>query len=170
MANFDLFINKLLRLEGGYVNHPNDKGGCTNKGITLPVFRGVYGAGLDCNDLKKLTDEQAGIIYKKNFWDVCGADKIKNSQVAYLLVDYAVNSGCRTAIKAIQRLLNVEVDGVVGSVTIGAINAYSDPFELHSRLMNVRKNHYEKIVENNPSQKVFLKGWMNRLKEFEWKD
>lgn len=170
MANFDLFINKLLRLEGGYVNHKNDRGGCTCKGVTLPVYRGMYGAGLDCSDLKNITDQEAGAIYKTQYWDICGADKIQNSQIANLLVDFAVNSGCRTAIKTIQRLLNVEVDGVIGSVTIGAINAYSDPFELHSKLMNVRKNHYEKIVENNPSQKVFLKGWMNRLKEWEWKD
>lgn len=170
MANFDLFINRLLRLEGGYVNHKNDRGGCTNKGITIATFRGAFGAGLNCEDLKKLTDEQAYQIYKKNYWDTCGGDKIQNSQVAYLLVDYAVNSGCRTAIKAIQRLLDVDVDGVIGQQTIGAINAYSDPSELHSRLMDVRRNHYKKIVENNPSQKVFFKGWMNRLKEYEWKD
>lgn len=167
MANFDLFINKLLRLEGGYVNHPNDRGGCTNKGITIATFRGVYGAGLDCEDLKKLTDEQACHIYKKNYWDVCGGDKICNSQIANLLVDYAVNCGCRTAIKAIQRLLDVQVDGVVGSQTIGAINAYSEPLELFDRLMEVRRNHYLKIVEKNPSQKCFLKGWFNRLKAWD---
>lgn len=170
MASFDIFINKLLRLEGGYVNHKNDRGGCTCKGVTLPVFRGVYGAGLTCDDLRDITDDQAGTIYKKNYWDVCKADKIRNSCIAYLLVDYAVNSGVRTAIKAVQRLLDVEVDGVVGPVTIGAINAYSEPKELFDRLMEVRKNHYLKIVENNPSQKVFLKGWMNRLNEWEWKD
>lgn len=170
MANFDLFINRLLRLEGGYVNHPNDKGGCTNMGITLPVYRGYYGAGLDCDDLKHMTEEQASTIYKRNYWDVCGGDKICNSQIANLLVDYAVNSGCRTAIKAIQRLLNVDVDGVVGPMTIGAINAYSDPRELFDGLMQERKKHYDKIVKNNPDQKIFLKGWINRLKEWEWKD
>ena len=170
MANFGLFINKVLRLEGGYVNHPNDKGGCTCKGITLPVFRGMYGAGLDCSDLKTISDEQAATIYKKNYWDVCGGDKICNSQIANLLVDFAINSGCRTAIKSLQGLLDVGVDGVVGPQTIGAINAHSDPHGLFEELMKARKNHYLTIVENNPNQKVFLKGWMNRLEDWKWKD
>lgn len=170
MANFDIFINRLLRLEGGYVNHKNDRGGCTNKGVTLPVFRGMYGAGLDCNDLKNITDEQASQIYKKNYWDVCGGDKICNSQIANLLVDFAVNSGCKTAIKAIQRLLNVDADGIVGPMTLRAINGHSDPFKLHSALMDARVKFYEDIVKNNESQRVFLKGWLNRLKEYEWKD
>ena len=170
MANFNLFINRLLRLEGGYVNHKNDKGGCTCKGVTLPLFRGTYGAGLDCDDLKTISDDQAACIYKRNFWDVCKADNMHDSNIAYLLVDYAVNSGCRTAIKGVQGLLGVEMDGVVGNITIGAINAYSDPRELFDKLMGVRRQHYLRIVENNPSQKVFLKGWMNRLKEWEWKD
>lgn len=170
MANFNLFINRLLRLEGGYVNNPNDLGGCCCKGITLPVFRGEYGAGLDCNDLKNITDEQAAKIYKKNYWDVCKADKIADSNIAYLLVDFAVNSGCRTAIKALQSLIGVEVDGVIGNITLNSLNSYYNPKEMFDMLMDYRKDFYNKLVEKKPSQKVFLKGWMNRLKEWEWKE
>lgn len=170
MANFDLFINRLLRLEGGYVNHPNDGGGCSCKGITLPVYRGEYGAGLDCNDLRKITDEQASKIYKKYYWDVCMADKIADSNIAYLLVDFAVNSGCKRAIKAIQDIVGVEVDGYMGKVTLGAINSYYDPKELFDMLMEYRVDFYNDLVEKKPSQGVFLNGWLNRLKEWEYKE
>ena len=170
MANFDLFINRLLRIEGGYVKHPNDQGGCCCKGITLPVYRGEYGAGLTCEDLKTITDEQAGKIYKKYYWDVCMADKIADSNIAYLLVDFAVNSGCKKAIKAIQELVGVEVDGYMGKITLTAINSYYNPKELFDMLMEYRVDFYNRIVVNKPSQNVFLRGWLNRLKEWEYKE
>ena len=36
--------------------------------------------------------------------------------------------------------------------------------------MNARKQFYNNIVKKNPSQKVFLNGWMNRLKVFEFEE
>ena len=170
MANFNVFLRKLLRIEGGYVNHKNDRGGCTNKGITLNTFRTYYGAGLDCDDLKNLTENQAGDIYKKEYWDKCSADKIADSNLAYLLVDFAVNSGPKTAIKTLQEIVGVEVDGIIGNNTLFAINSYYNPKELFDLLLEARKNYYYKLVEEDESQEVFLKGWLNRLEEFEWKE
>lgn len=169
MADFGLFINKLLRLEGGYVNHPNDKGGCTCKGITLPVFRGVYGAGYSCDDLKEITDSQVEHIYKTQYWDICRADEIRNSQIANLLVDFAVNSGCRTAVKTIQKIVGTTEDGIMGKITLGAINSKS-PKQVFDELMQHRIDYYNDIVEKNPNQRVFLKGWLNRLEDWKWKD
>lgn len=167
MANFDLFINRLLRLEGGYVNNPYDRGGCTCKGITLPVFRGVYGAGLDCDDLKAITDDDAGKIYKSQYWNPCNADKIKSQRIANLLVDWAVNSGVRTACKGLQRILGVKVDGIIGEQTLNAINCFEDDGFIYDALMDERKEFYHRIVARDESQECFLKGWLNRLKEWE---
>ena len=170
MADFGVFLRKLLRLEGGYVKNSNDAGGCTNKGITISTFRSYYGAGLDCTDLKAIKDEQVEYIYKKGYWDVCKADKIADSNLAYLLVDFAVNCGTKTAIKTLQSIIGVNDDGIIGKITLDAINSYYDPKDLFDQLMDARKKHYEKIVEKKPSQKIFLKGWFNRLKEYEWRD
>ena len=167
MANFDLFINRLLRLEGGYVNHPNDNGGCTCKGVTLPVFRGSFGAGLNCDDLKELTDDQAGLIYKSQYWNPCNADKIKSQRIANLLVDWAVNSGVRTACKGLQRILGVTVDGIIGPQTLNAINCFEDDGFIYDALMDERKEFYYRIVARDESQECFLKGWLNRLKAWE---
>lgn len=170
MANFNVFLRRLLRLEGGYVNHKNDKGGCTNKGVTLTTFRKYYGAGLDCNDLKNITEEQIGNIYKTGYWDKCNADKIADSNLAYLLVDFAVNSGAKTAIKTLQNIIGVEDDGVCGKITLSAINSYYNPQELFELLLEARRKFYYDIVEKDETQKVFLEGWLNRLDEFEWKE
>ena len=169
MANFGVFLRKLLRLEGGYVNHKNDKGGCTNQGITISTFRSFYGAGLDCSDLKNIKDEQVENIYKKNYWDPCYGDKIQCSRVAYLIVDWAVNSGVKTAIKEVQKIVKTSADGVMGPMTLKAINTYP-PKDLFFAIKDARKKFYENIVKKNPSQECFLKGWLNRLDEYEWCD
>lgn len=170
MANFGVFFRKLLRLEGGYANHKNDKGGCTNKGITINTFRDYYGAGLDCNDLKEIKEEQVEHIYKDGYWDKCWGDKIADSNLAHLLVDFAINSGCKKAIKTLQSIIGVDDDGIMGKITLNAINSYYNPKELFEELKEARKKHYLDIVEKNPSQKVFLKGWLNRLDGYEWRE
>lgn len=167
MAKITNFLSNLLKLEGGYVNHPNDNGGCTNKGITIATFRNYYGSNKTCNDLKNISDEQIEKIYKTGYWDVCWGDKIQCPKIAQLIADWAVNSGTKTAIKGVQKIVGVKDDGIMGPMTLKAINNYptKDLFEL---LKKARKEFYESIIKKNPSQKCFLKGWMNRLDDYKW--
>lgn len=167
MADFKSFLKKLLMLEGGYVNHPNDKGGCTNKGITIETFRSFYGKEKNCSDLKNISDEQIEKIYKTNYWDPCWGDKIQCPKIAQLIADWAVNSGTKTAIKGVQKIIGTSADGIMGPKTLKAINEYPTK-DLFDELKKVRKEFYENIVKKNPSQKVFLKGWLNRLDEYQW--
>lgn len=167
MASLLYFAPLLKKLEGGYVNHPNDKGGATNKGVTLSTFRKYFGKTKTVNDLKNITNEQWQYIFKKGYWDRWKADLIKNQSIAELLVDWLYNSGT-WGVKYPQQVLGVVSDGVVGPKTIAAINSYPNQAELFYKLWNRRKKHYEDIVKKNPSQKVFLKGWMNRLNSFKY--
>ena len=70
MANIKTFLEKLMKLEGGYINHPNDKGGCTNKGITISTFQHYYGSDKTCEDLKQITEEQVEYIYRQGYLSV----------------------------------------------------------------------------------------------------
>lgn len=167
MGCFNDFLKKVLKLEGGYVNHPNDKGGCTNKGVTINTFREIYGENMNCSDLKNITDEQLEFIYKKNYWDPCWGDNINCPKIAQIIVDWAVNSGVKTAIKNVQKIVGTTPDGIMGPKTIEAINKYPVK-ELFNELKKNRQIFYENIVEKNPSQKVFLNGWLNRLNEYKW--
>ena len=63
------FVQYILSWEGGYVNDPNDKGGPTNKGITLTTFQSVYGKNKTITDLKNMTTEQWWTIFKTKYWD-----------------------------------------------------------------------------------------------------
>jgi lysozyme family protein len=92
MASFDLFLPMLLKFEGGYVDDPDDPGGETNKGVTMAVFRGcsqsLLGVAPTSDNLKALTDAQAGIIYKALYWDKIQGDGINLQDLANIVCDF----------------------------------------------------------------------------------
>ena len=90
--NFKSSLKQVLIHEGGYVDHPRDPGGATNKGVTLKTFRRFYGKSQTKNDLKKITNKQLQKIYKKGYWDKCQCDELP-AGVDYVAFDQAVNSG-----------------------------------------------------------------------------
>ena len=61
----------------------------------------------------------------------------------------------------------MKADGIVGSKTISCINSQNQE-EAFKKIWNRRKKFYDSLVAKNPSQKVFLKGWMNRLNAFKF--
>lgn len=169
MAEFSKYLPKLKRIEGGFVEHTLDKGGATMCGITLKTFQDYYGSDKTKLDLISITDRQIEQIYRDGYWDRCKADQIKNQSVAELLVDFAVNSGVKTAVKKIQALLRIPEDGILGRQTLEAINN-KDSRILFNELHDVRVAYYKLLVKKNPSQKVFLNGWMHRLEYFTYNE
>jgi lysozyme family protein len=162
MANINLLKPFILKWEGGYVNRKNDKGGPTNKGVTLKTFRTYFGSKATIDDLKKITDEQWLYILKKGYWYPFKGDYITNQSVANMCVDWAWNSGTVTAIKQVQRVLGVTADGIVGNITLGKINSM-DAGILFSKLKTARLAFVADIVKKDPSQKENLGGWVNRI-------
>ena len=169
MANAAKLAPSIERWEGGFANHPSDKGGATNKGVTIATFRSYYGKNKTVEDLKRMTYDQWYKIYKNGYWDKWCADEIQSQSIADLLVDWCWVSG-KYGIIYPQQVLGVKADGIVGSITLAAINTHPNKKELFEKLWNRRKQHFEAIVKSNPSQKVFLNGWMNRLNSFKWVD
>jgi lysozyme family protein len=173
MAKFESFAGKLLRLEGGYVNHPLDKGGPTKYGVILSVWQehghDKDGDGdIDAEDIKKLSEDDARYIAKKIFWDYFLADLIVNQSLAEFIVDWGYNSGRKTVAKIVQRVVNVTIDGIVGPQTITAINR-ADQELLFNALKIERKVFLNNIIKRKPDQIVFYDGWMNRVNSFKYK-
>ena len=171
MADVNKIIPFILKWEGGFVNDPDDLGGATNKGVTIGTYeaycrkKGYPKPTIE--RLKNLTQEQWKDILKTMYWDKWKADEIHNQSVANILVDWVWASGAY-GIKFPQRILDVKDDGIVGPKTIAAINDYPDQSELFKKLWLRRKQHFEDIVKADPTQKVFLKGWLNRLNDFKY--
>lgn len=162
MAKAELLKPFILKWEGGFVDDPLDRGGATNKGITIGTFRNFYGKDATVEQLKHITDEQWLHIFKSGYWDKWKADDIENQSIADIVVDWAWASGTVTSIKQVQKILGVAVDGIVGNDTLTAINTeYQRSLfvKIHSR----RIEFVENIVKRDPSQARFLKGWKNRI-------
>lgn len=166
MADFSLYAPKLLQLEGGFVNHPDDKGGVTNKGVTLATYRQYCGQDKTIKNLQNMSYGTWQNIMKDLYWDKCLADKIENQSLAEIIVDWCVNSGM-IGLRRVQEIAGTKPDGIAGPKTLAAINN-ANPEELFARIKDARKQFYTNIVKRNPSQKVFMNGWMNRLGMFDF--
>lgn len=164
----------ILRHEGGYVNHPSDKGGATNKGITFATWKKYAKEDLNIeptlNNLKNITDEQATKIYRKRYWEPKGFCKIEDERVGLMIYDWTITSG--GAGKQVQRLLKnefeqaIDDDGAIGSLTIDAVNNVEDQDKLLNRLAAIRKQYYTNLTYTDGKkndQDVFLQGWLNRV-------
>lgn len=166
MAKIDVLAPFIFSWEGGYVNNPNDRGGATNKGVTIATWqRQGYdknGDGrIDVKDLKLITEVDATRIMKLNFWNRWNADEIEDQSVANLLVDWVWGSG-KYGITLPQQLLGVKADGIVGVRTIDALNK-ADAKTFFIRLRARREKYLRGICVSRPANKVFLDGWLRRL-------
>lgn len=144
---------KFVRVaEGGYFNHPNDPGGETMYGITKRDYPKL--------DIKNLSREKADDIFFEDYWSLSSAEKLPEPvYISYF--DSVVNTGRKQANRFLQRALSVVADGVVGPVTLKAVEKV-DAKELAHKIIDQRQTFYETLSKNRPKLKVFLKGWTNR--------
>jgi lysozyme family protein len=174
MAKFENFVDRLLVLEGGFAILKNDKGGATKYGVTLQTWK-EFGhdkdgdGDIDVEDIKLLTPEDAKSIAKKIFWDYFKADQISNQTIAEFICDWGYNSGRTTIAKKVQTLLGLKADGIFGAQTIGRINSINQA-EFFNLLKLSRLDFVRKIVERDPTQERFYKGWVNRINKFFFKE
>jgi len=113
MSSFELFAAKLFPLEGGFSDDPNDRGGATNRGVTIDTWRQAgydkdNDGDIDREDIRLLSVEDCMNLLRYNYWDRWRGDEIRNQRVAFI----------------------------------------------------------RNIIRNDPAQKRFEKGWMNRVNEF----
>lgn len=139
----------------GYVDDPLDRGGETKFGV-------AQNANPDL-DITDLTWSQAKAVYYDRYW-VAGACERLDPRVAVLHFDGCVNHGVVRAKKFLQTAVGVKADGIVGRVTLRAIDG-EDPIEICNRVCDIREKFYRDIVANKPNQARFLAGWLRRIKE-----
>ena len=169
MAKIEVLLPYILKWEGGFVNDPADRGGATNKGVTIATWRRIGydkdgDEDIDVQDLKLISvDDVKNKVLKPHYWDRWKADLIKSQKIANILVDWVWGSGLY-GITIPQRLLGVKQDGVVGEKTLQALNA-QDPDQLFDAIFNARKKFLQDITTSRPANKRFLRGWLNRLED-----
>ncbi|EIV6183959.1 glycoside hydrolase family 108 protein [Klebsiella aerogenes] len=171
----DNIFDAILGKEGGYVDHPNDKGGPTNWGITQVTARAHGYAG----DMRNLTREQALSILEADYWYGPRFDQVAtvSSVIAAELCDTGVNMGPSVPVKWLQRWLNafnnqqklypdLVADGQIGPRSISALKSYlaargEDGEEVMLRALNCSQGQrYLELAEGRPANESFVYGWV----------
>jgi lysozyme family protein len=189
MADFDKAFKRTMVNEGGYANHPADKGGETYRGVARnyhpnwPGWRIIDVIKPRCNDIKTLnaalamSHELQRLIYqfyKNEFWDCHKLDTFTNQLLAENVFDASVLCGQAIGGRFLQRSLNdlnpnynLVIDGEIGAKTFSAmtdaLNKYGESAIVNA-YVDVREKHHRDIVAKNPSQRVFLSNWLSRCK------
>lgn len=160
-ANYARVLDHVLKYEGGYVDHPKDPGGATNLGVTQAVLSEWRGKAVTKAQVKALTKKEAGEIYKARYWDKVRGDALP-SGVDLSTMDAGVNSGPARSVKWLQSAVKVKSDGVLGPVTLNAVQS--------SKYPDTIKAHCAKrlgFVKSLAIWNTFGKGWSRRIADVE---
>ena len=173
-------VDALIEREGGYVNHPADRGGATNFGITEAVAR-AHGFGGAMRDLPR---REAVAIYRRLYWLRPRFDQValRSPRLAAELFDSGANMGPAVAATFLQRALtalnrsgkdypDLVPDGRIGAATLAALDAFmtvrgrsSAETVLMRALEALQGERYLRLAERRPANEAFLYGWLaNRI-------
>ena len=187
MADFEKAFIFTMTNEGGYSHDAADRGGETYMGIarvfypqwigwktidslkTTPNFPG-------CLQQNSSLQDEVKSFYKTEYWDKLLLDQANSQNIAVELFDLGVNTGLGTAVKMLQRSLNVlnknqilypdiTVDGIMGQGTMSALNSCTNSKALLKCIVALQGEKYISICEANHSQEVFMLGWITRAFE-----
>ena len=130
-------------------------------GISAPLMEGILRMPPSALDMQRITIEEAKAIYMVHFWLPIRGKEIENQGISTMFLDGVVNHGLGLGVRLMQRALGIRADGIVGPVTIGAINAADA-----RQLVQAYAEQRSKIYANHPNASSFLAGWMNRINKF----
>ena len=153
VMTLDVCFTKLIKHEGGFVDHKSDPGGATNFGITQAVARANGYTG----DMRDLSIDTAKAIYKSLYWDAIGIVNLP-PEIQFTVFDGAVNSGPAQSAKWLQRSVNVDDDGVIGHQTIHACSLLP-PSVIIARYNGHRLDFFTRLK----TWPVFGSGWARRI-------
>lgn len=175
-TTFEPSLDLTLAHEGGYVNHPKDPGGATNKGViqrTYDAYRRLN--GLPTRSVRFITDAEVREIYRKNYWNASGCN-VMPAGIDYAVFDYAVNSGPGRSIKDLQRTVNdfaknprfgnyaletIVVDSDVGPATLAAVERCMEADEV--AFIELFCNKRMAFLRSLKTYSTFGRGWQRRV-------
>lgn len=173
----DKMIADILKVEGGYVDDPDDRGGATKHGISLRYAKSIGldldGDGdTDSDDIKLVDRVKAAQLYKDDFYFGPKINRLPN-KIRAQMFDMAVNLGGARSIMILQETLNdggatpeLREDGIMGGKTLKAVSRYPKSSCLNDDLVTARIKWYIRLARRRPTQKKFIRGWILRAEKF----
>lgn len=185
-SSFHEAVHHILKEEGGLANVRGDKGGITNYGISINFLKSLvrknpslinefdldHNKKIDPYDVVHMNQKEAEYIYKTQWWNKYGYGGINYQPLADKIFDISVNMGPRNAslllVKACKEVNNdklyFKTSSRLNIQIVDYINSLpeKDKKEIIKRLKLLCLQHYFEIVKKNPSQRKFLRGWIQR--------
>lgn len=176
MKSIEQIIDELIEREGGYVNHPADRGGPTKYGITRAVLAEYRGRPVTEDDVRNMQRMEAENIYRNKYLTSHQLHRITDPYLMVLAFDCAVLHGPQRAIRWMQKIAGVVDDGVLGPISEVAINTM-DPVRMYQKLLARRFEFFGEIISHDPElkkaklagydlQAEFALGWLRRAAGF----
>jgi lysozyme family protein len=157
----ETLIDEVIAREGGFVDHPQDRGGATHFGITKGTLSRWRGRVVTTADVRHLDVGEARDIYRAMYVAQPGFTDLPEP-LRLQLVDFGVHSGPAQAVRALQRVLGLPVDGVLGPQTRAAL-AQADMATVTRRVWQERVRFLVHLVAMRPTTSTpFIDGWLNR--------
>lgn len=156
-SNYTYCLDRVLQYEGGWSDHPADKGGATMKGITIGTYSDFLGRPATKEELRNIPDTHVQAIYRDRYWNKIKGDNLPGG-VDLAVFDFAVNSGVSRASKFLQKEVGTPQDGIIGPQTLAATDA-RQPANVAANLCDSRLS-WLKGLSDWPT---FGKGWTNRV-------
>jgi lysozyme family protein len=161
----DDIIDDIIKREGGFVDNQADRGGPTKYGITQATLAAWRGIPVTPGDVEALTVDEAKRIYMALYVDKPGLSALPDP-LRGLVVDTAVHSGVKTAVRLLQSSLGgLATDGILGPVTMAAVRGANSSW-LYRKMLAERISFLGEAITVRPANAVFAKGWMARVAEF----
>lgn len=164
--------------EGKWTNDPNDNGGMTACGIARnanpkskiwEIIDKYLERGKTLSETEKICRADPHFmslvesLYKGKYWDACRCDELPNLW-RYPMFSCSVNCGSSIAIQILQKCVGVKTDGIYGGKTTAAVRNYEHTEKYFvDDFCDIWSKYYDRIVEKNPKQSIYLKGWKNRI-------
>lgn len=148
-------IKKVIIAEGGskITEDKDDSGGLTKYGISQKAYPTL--------DIRNLTEAQAILIYKKDYWDKISGDKLPYN-IAYALFNQGVVRGVGAAVATAQRVLGLTADGGLGFVTLSKLISIDEKKFIASFLAKSIEEA-KALAAKRPKDQKYLNGWINRI-------
>ena len=157
-GNYSRCLDWVLVHEGGFVNHPKDPGGATNKGVTQRTYNAYRRRmGLTTRSVKEITLDEVTALYREQYWAAVSADLLP-AGIDYAVFDYAVHSGPKRAIKDLQRVIGAKPDGWIGNETLAKLGDAIETTVIVQ--LCEQRMHYVRRLRH---WKTFGRGWTRRI-------
>ena len=163
----DAIVDRILRREGSeFTDRPLDRGGPTKFGITMVSLREFLNREPDIDELRNLTRSMAARIYASLYVLKPGFHRIADERLREQIVDSGVLHGRHWTARRLQEVVGVTADGIIGPITLKALDFAGRTNGLGNRFMQRRVHRIGRIVQRDQTQIRWLVGWLDRALSF----